>query len=241
MFHLNVRHASRSVNARRRADEMKDSAQPIPSPRKMPVQARSRERVERILDAAAVVFADAGYEASTTEAIAERAGASIGSLYQFFPNKRALFDAVARRHLERASSLFDALLAAAQAGATWRDVLTGAIDGFAALDESDPNLRAVWRNWHHATGFIDEGEALNRAFARRAEAVLERHLKPMPRAKRALIATMLVESVTAMLFVAARRRGPDMVSVLEETKVMLVRYLEPYVEEKRRGRGKPAS
>src|SRR5271163_3338078 len=103
------------VLSMRTARRMKDSAQPRSSPRKTPVQARSRERVERILDAAAVVFADAGYEAATTEAIAERAGTSIGSLYQFFPNKRALFDGVARRHLERGSELFDALLAAAQA------------------------------------------------------------------------------------------------------------------------------
>jgi len=210
---------------------MKPPSQPVPSPRKTPGPTRSRERVERSLDAAAHLFAHAGYEAATTEGIAERAGASIGSLYQFFPNKRALFDAVARRHLERASALFDGLLAAAQQGASWRDVVTRAIDGFAALERSDPNLRAVWRNWHLAAEFLDEGDALNRAFARRTEAVLARHLRPMPRARRALVATMLVESVTAMLFVFARRREGDVGALLEETKVMLTRYLEPYVKE----------
>jgi AcrR family transcriptional regulator len=216
------------------------SAQPVPPPRKTPVQSRSRERVERILDAAALVFADVGYEAATTDAIAERAGASIGSLYQFFPNKRSLFDAVARRHLDHASALFDALLAAADSGTKWQDVIAGAVDGFASLEQTDPNLRAVWRNWHLAAGFLDEGDALNRAFAQRAEAVLKRHMRPMPAAKRALVATMIVEGVSALLFVAARRRGAEVAALLEETKVMLIRYLEPYVRAEATGRARKA-
>jgi AcrR family transcriptional regulator len=210
------------------------------SPRKTPVQSRSRERVERILDAAAHVFAEVGYEATTTEAIAERAGASIGSLYQFFPNKQSLFDAVAKRHLEHASTLFDALLGAADTGATWQDVLDRAIDGFAALDVGDPNLRAVWRNWHVAGSFLDAGDALNREFARRTQAVLARHARGLPKGKRELVATMIVEVISAMLFVAARKRGPGVRALLDETKVMLGRYLEPYARAHapRAGRGR---
>src|SRR5882672_9002926 len=77
--------------------------------RRVPSQERSRKRALRILDAAARVFGTVGYEAATTEAIAKAAGTSIGSLYQFFPNKHALFDAIANRHLERARALFDEL------------------------------------------------------------------------------------------------------------------------------------
>jgi AcrR family transcriptional regulator len=209
---------------------------PAPNaPRKTPVQSRSRERVERILDAAAHVFADVGYEAATTDAIAERAQASIGSLYQFFPNKQALFDAVASRHLERASALFDALLAAVDGGASWESVLERAIDGFAALERADPNLRAVWRNWHVAGGFLAAGDALNREFAKRTEAVLARHAEKLPKAKRELVATMVVEVISSMLFVVARRRGPTADAVLGETKVMLRRYLEPYARPSGRG------
>ena len=53
--------------------------------RKTPVQQRSADRLARILDAAAQVFEDRGFEGATTEAIALRAGISIGSLYQYFP------------------------------------------------------------------------------------------------------------------------------------------------------------
>jgi AcrR family transcriptional regulator len=67
--------------------------------RRHPRQARSRQRVEDLLTAAAQVFAEMGYAAATTNAIAARAGVSIGSLYQFFPNKEALMDALLERYL----------------------------------------------------------------------------------------------------------------------------------------------
>ena len=62
--------------------------------RREPRQARARQRVNIILDAAAAEFAAVGYEAATTNAIARRAGTSIGSLYQFFPNKEAVLEAL---------------------------------------------------------------------------------------------------------------------------------------------------
>ncbi len=72
------------------------------APRKLPRQRRSRETVERILDTAARIFDDRGYRATTTNDVAEAAGISIGSLYQYFPNKDALLVALADRHLEAA-------------------------------------------------------------------------------------------------------------------------------------------
>jgi AcrR family transcriptional regulator len=200
------------------------------APRKTPVQTRGRERVERILDAAAQVFAEVGYEAATTDAIAAQAGASIGSLYQFYPNKQAIFDAVARRHLDRASELFDALLAKAADGTSWTELIADGIDGFAALDRTDPNLRAVWRNWHVAGSFLTAGSALNEELAHRGESVVARYARGLPRAKREIVATMVVEVISSMLFAAARRGGgPAARAILEETKVMLRRYLEPYM------------
>ncbi len=69
--------------------------------RKRPVQARSRLTVEAILDAAARIFVEEGYGRLTTNAVAERAGVSIGSLYQYFPNKEVLIDALHERHRAR--------------------------------------------------------------------------------------------------------------------------------------------
>lgn len=65
--------------------------------RRSPQQARGQRRVSIILDAASEVFSEIGYEAATTNAIAIRANTSIGSLYQFFPNKFSILDALAQR------------------------------------------------------------------------------------------------------------------------------------------------
>jgi AcrR family transcriptional regulator len=73
---------------------------PSTNPRKRPRQARSRLTVEAILDAAARVFERHGYAAGTTNRIAERAGISIGSLYQYYPNKDAVLVALVQRHLD---------------------------------------------------------------------------------------------------------------------------------------------
>jgi len=63
-------------------------------PRKRPTQSRSKATYDAILDAAAQVLAEEGYSASTTNKIAERAGASIGSVYEYFPSKEAIFAAL---------------------------------------------------------------------------------------------------------------------------------------------------
>lgn len=67
--------------------------------RKAPRQARSRHTVDAIVDAGARVLSDEGWAAFTTNRVAEVAGVSIGSLYQYFPDKLSLTDAIRSRHL----------------------------------------------------------------------------------------------------------------------------------------------
>ena len=69
-------------------------------PRKTPVQARSAVTVEAILDAAIQVLVAHGKERLTTTLVAARAGVSVGTLYQYFPNKSALLQACLRRHMD---------------------------------------------------------------------------------------------------------------------------------------------
>lgn len=69
------------------------------NPRKQPVQNRSKTTVDAILLGAAQVFEVHGYSAGTTNRIAERAGVSIGTLYQYFPSKEAIAVALLQRHI----------------------------------------------------------------------------------------------------------------------------------------------
>ncbi len=70
------------------------------NPRRQPRQNRSCVTVEAVLEASAQVFEEEGYGSATTNRIAERAGVSIGTLYQYFPSKEALAVALLMRHLE---------------------------------------------------------------------------------------------------------------------------------------------
>jgi AcrR family transcriptional regulator len=77
--------------------------------RRQPQQKRSQKRVEQILDAAAIIFDRVGFEAATTHAIASQANTAVGSLYQFFPDKLAIFNALELRHVERVRIMWDKL------------------------------------------------------------------------------------------------------------------------------------
>jgi AcrR family transcriptional regulator len=71
---------------------------PLPTPRKLPKQERSQATVEAILTATTRILTEKGYDQLTTNRVADLAGISIGSLYQYFPNKEALIFSLADHH-----------------------------------------------------------------------------------------------------------------------------------------------
>lgn len=82
-----------------------------PQPRRSPVQGRAQVTVEAILKAAAQILARQGPEAATTNAIAARAGVSIGSLYQYFADRDALIHELVRRHIAEMQAVLTGALA----------------------------------------------------------------------------------------------------------------------------------
>ena len=88
------------------------------SPRKRPSQARSWDTVEAILEAAAQVFTAQGYEKTTTNRIAERAGVCIGSLYEYFPNKDSILHWLVEMHVEEEFLKFSEIIANARESRT---------------------------------------------------------------------------------------------------------------------------
>src|SRR6185369_17163863 len=75
------------------------------TPRKRPRQDRSRATVDSILEATARVLVKRGFDGLTTNLVAETAGVSVGSLYQYFPNKEALVSALIEKHVEDLTAL----------------------------------------------------------------------------------------------------------------------------------------
>ena len=79
--------------------------------RHRPVQARSQARVELLLDVAAAVFEEVGYDSATTNLVAARAGVPVGTLYRWFPDKAALAEALTDRYLSGLMDLYQHLAA----------------------------------------------------------------------------------------------------------------------------------
>jgi len=108
--------------------------------RKAPRQARSRATIDAMLDAAAHILGDRGWTGLTTNAVAETAGVSIGSLYQYFPNKLALIEAVRRRHFDEVLAV---LRAAADDRMTRRQRVEALVDGMIAVHSRYPAAHRV--------------------------------------------------------------------------------------------------
>ncbi len=83
------------------------AARPLTKPRKSPHQDRAKATVDAILTATAHVLVKVGYDRASTNRVAEAAGVSIGSLYQYFPSKEALVVALVNRHVEEMHAVLD--------------------------------------------------------------------------------------------------------------------------------------
>jgi len=112
------------------------------SPRKAPRQLRSQVTVTAILDATARILLERGFAAVSTNAVAERAGVSVGSLYQYFPNKDALIAAVHARHGEQMKAVIQRALTQAM-DATFDDALSGLIEATVEAHRVDADLHRV--------------------------------------------------------------------------------------------------
>ena len=113
-------------------------------PRRKPRQRRAQATCDAILDAAAQLFEVLGYKSTTTNKVAERAGVSIGSLYQYFPDKDALLLALSERHIADSGA---ALQAVFQRLEQERPDLEGTvallIDATVELHRHDPGLHRL--------------------------------------------------------------------------------------------------
>jgi AcrR family transcriptional regulator len=148
------------------------------SPRKTPQQERSRETFEAIVEAAAHIFERHGYEAGTTNRIAERAGVAIGSLYQYFPNKDAIVLELAMRHIAEAEALtWPALEQLVATAPPLRDGLMAIVWGMIGLHERMPGLhRVLFEEAPRARTLI----ATQQAYFDRATAGITDYLRKCP-------------------------------------------------------------
>jgi AcrR family transcriptional regulator len=199
------------------------------SPRKSASQERSRLTVDALLEATARVLIKEGYDRASTNRIAEVAGVSIGSLYQYFPSKEALVAAVIDRHMQEISQVTrNALVkvAARPIEVAAREFVSVAIDAHRV----NPKLHGVLAEQIPRVGRLENIEANVREGYALVRGYLEAHRDEIDVADLDLAAFVLVTVVEALTHAAVLRR-PDILAddkarrFVDDVTRLVVRYL----------------
>lgn len=196
------------------------------SPRKSPRQSRSAVTVTAILDATARILVERGYAATSTNAVAERAGVSVGSLYQYFPNKDALIAALHARHADQMKAVIERALARAM-DVNLVDGLTGLIEASVEAHRVDADLHRVLEQQLAGLDVVDAHDQFDEIVQDRIVALLTRHRDSLAVTDLRLAAYMLMHSVHALIhtIVATRPRGVSLKTATAEIVRMTRVYL----------------
>ncbi|MBB4748209.1 TetR family transcriptional regulator [Actinoplanes lobatus] len=196
--------------------------------RRVPVQGRSVARVQRMLDACAELVDEVGYEGLTTTLLAERAEVAIGSVYQFFPDKRAIVQALALRNMDAyLQSLSDRF--ASQTFTHWWDAVDGAIDAYIHMHRSVPGFRTLHFGDVVDLHLLDSDRDNNAVIAERLAELLIEQFNLADRTRLRFALQISVEAADALIKLAFRRDVSGDEEVLTEAKALIREYLHRHV------------
>jgi AcrR family transcriptional regulator len=199
------------------------------APRRTPVQARSIERVERILDAASELLAEGGYDAVKTNLIAKRADVSIGSVYQFFPNRFAIFNALADRYRERISTVLNRHLTPEAGATSWENAIDDTVAALAELWRGERAFHSVWITVQNTPELREASEAYRDALIDDRIAAFLRAIVPDASNDRVTaMGRVVLEASNLLLDLSIH--GPDEESdvMIEELQTLLKAYIRTY-------------
>lgn len=189
---------------------------------RLPKRARGKERVAQLLQAATAVFAEKGYEAATMTEIAARAGAPIGSLYQFFPVKAALADTLVQSYIALLSADLDAL----EARANRIDTQT-LVESLLGLLRSHPKERAAAQPLAEARKREEGRRPPFRQMLRAQIAATLRARAPTLGAEAAReMAIVMLQLMKASSTLSDEEGLPGRTAALRELRALAVQYLD---------------
>jgi AcrR family transcriptional regulator len=195
--------------------------------RRLPSQARSRERVRRLLDTADALIGADGFGTLTIPTLATSAHIPVGSIYQFFPDKSAIVDAVAARYMQL---FLDELeqLSERIAKLRWEAAVDTVIEHFAGMYRQHSTFRELWLNGHLSPGARERDRRNNDDLA----AVLAAALKQRPEFRHArrlnVTCRMAVEVADGLLRYAFTANPAGDQATLTELKRILSGYLSQF-------------
>lgn len=192
--------------------------------RRVPQQARSKERVARVLAAADRIVAAEGVEALRMVRLAQEAGVSVGSLYQYLPDRDAVLEALAAEYLGRIEGTMDQLVDAA-GQQHWDDPVEGLVEVFAEVYRREPGFRALWLGRHMSEVIrVADREHKRRMAVGLRRIVVAQHILPDREwlAQACMAVQLMADAVMQEAFRIDAQGDPDM---LRELKTGLRGYL----------------
>ncbi|MGZ4700117.1 MAG: TetR/AcrR family transcriptional regulator [Ilumatobacteraceae bacterium] len=195
--------------------------------RRLPTQARSRRRVDHVLDTAAALIDQVGPDIITTGMIAKAAGVSIGWLYDFFPNRESIFDEIVTRSLDKVTPIAEAVHDA-RPDDNWREVLGAVVDALFVFYQVEPGFRVLWFSRFQSTAMIQVNREHDLADATAAYQRLSRHGLGLVGVNPELALHMVIGIIDKGLDLAFRIDPNGDRDIVDETVSAVIAYLERY-------------
>jgi AcrR family transcriptional regulator len=195
--------------------------------RRQPTQARSKRTVATILQATAQVLMRDGYDCTTTNLVADRAGVSIGSLYEYFPNKEALVSALASAHIAELVAGVEAAMRATD-GRGAKAIVSALLCAGLDAHRVNPRLHKVLVEQVPRIGALAQSLDISSVLQRKIEEDLRRRFPELRPGRARMIAFVLETSIEALTHRAVVE-APDWIETGEIEKEALG-LLQPYLE-----------
>jgi len=197
--------------------------------RRTPKQDRGARRIAKILDAAAAVFDEVGYEAATTVTIAARAQTAVGSLYQFFPNKDAIVQGLLERYSVQLHAVFEAIVTPDLVTLPLPTVLDHVLDPLMEFELGQSGFKALFMGIPASSPVVAATQALTDEVARRLATIIHSRvpqIDPVKARRHSLVCVQIVKSFLALTPADASFSRDE---ALTEMKAVLLAYLRPIV------------
>jgi AcrR family transcriptional regulator len=194
---------------------------------RMPRQARAQVTVTAILEATVRILEREGYDAATTTRIAEVAGVSVGTLYQYFSHRDAIIDALQDREFQRALVLMQEVLSDGNLEQGARETVTAAVRGLASLYESSQGLHRVLAMEALRVAKADRVHAFDLRVIELVRHFLSATSARVRRDRVDAAAFVAFQSVRATMLASLLERPPglDLEVLTEEVVDLVLRYL----------------
>ncbi|MDJ0616531.1 MAG: TetR family transcriptional regulator [Calothrix sp. MO_192.B10] len=200
-----------------------------PKMRRQPKQKRSQKRVQHILNAAAEVFDQVGFEAATMQAIASGAQTAIGSLYQFFPDKLAIFHALELHHLERVGEAWAKLDSPTMTQLPFEEFIKTMMATYKQIFD-EPTSRVIFIHYFTSSATFQsiDDSLTQQAIDFQAKLLQARNPSLNPQ-KCNLIAEVCVQAGNALILVALRSPESRRQAIFAQLEQLMIAYLRPHV------------